>query len=228
MPAARPNKIVTVVRAIVRLGLFVGLLFGTAGRLDWWQGWGFIIFFVTAAGLLHLVMRRHDPELIERRRSLGKGTKSWDKVLLVPVVSASLFVALVAGLGVRFDWASFDGWTFWPGVILSGLGFFIVARAMMENTHFEGSVRIQTDRGHRVIDSGPYALVRHPGYVGALVSWLGMPLMLCSPWAFVPVAVGSATLVLRTALEDRTLRRELSGYARYARRVRHRLLPGVW
>jgi protein-S-isoprenylcysteine O-methyltransferase Ste14 len=96
------------------------------------------------------------------------------------------------------------------------------------NRHFEPTVRIQTDRGHTVIDTGPYALVRHPGYVAASLLVLGMPLSLGSYWASIPAILSYLLLVVRTALEDRTLQDELPGYKEYARRVRYRLLPGVW
>jgi protein-S-isoprenylcysteine O-methyltransferase Ste14 len=93
---------------------------------------------------------------------------------------------------------------------------------------FEPTVRIQTDRGHRVIDTGPYAIVRHPGYVAACVLFMGMPLSLGSFWALVPAAVSCLLLVVRTVLEDKTLRNELVGYEEYTQRVRYRLVPGVW
>ena len=100
---------------------------------------------------------------------------------------------------------------------------------MVVNPHFEKTVRIQTDRDHRLIDTGPYRIVRHPGYLGTILSFiLSAPLLLGSWWAFVPAAASTASLIVRTALEDRTLRTELAGYEDYARRVRYRLAPGIW
>ncbi len=100
--------------------------------------------------------------------------------------------------------------------------------SMVVNPFFEKTVRIQTDRGHRVIDTGPYAFVRHPGYLG-FVGWtLSAPLLLASAWAFVPAVLSVVGIVVRTALEDRTLQAELPGYPEYAARVRSRLIPGVW
>ncbi|MGB0068047.1 MAG: isoprenylcysteine carboxylmethyltransferase family protein, partial [Isosphaeraceae bacterium] len=96
------------------------------------------------------------------------------------------------------------------------------------NKFFEQTVRIQTDRGHRVIDTGPYALVRHPGYVAACLLFMGMPLALGSLWALIPAVLSCLLLVLRTIWEDRTLRDELVGYEEYTQRVRYRLVPGVW
>ena len=99
---------------------------------------------------------------------------------------------------------------------------------MVVNPFFEKTVRIQTDRGHRVVDTGPYAYVRHPGYVGFLGWILAAPLLLASVWAIVPALISVVGLVIRTALEDRTLRAELPGYPEYAARVRFRLIPGMW
>jgi protein-S-isoprenylcysteine O-methyltransferase Ste14 len=99
---------------------------------------------------------------------------------------------------------------------------------MVENRFFSGTVRIQTDREHVVVSGGPYRLVRHPGYAGSLLATICVPVVLGSWWAWVPACVSVAALVVRTALEDRVLRRELDGYAAYAARTRHRLVPGVW
>jgi protein-S-isoprenylcysteine O-methyltransferase Ste14 len=100
--------------------------------------------------------------------------------------------------------------------------------SMVVNPFFEKTVRIQTDRGHRVIDTGPYAYVRHPGYLG-FVGWiLSAPLLLASTWAVAPAVLAVAGLVIRTALEDRTLQNELTGYPEYAARVRYRLVRGIW
>jgi len=99
---------------------------------------------------------------------------------------------------------------------------------MAVNEHFELLVRIQTDRGHRVVSSGPYRIVRHPGYLAAIVGGSMTPLILGSLWAFAPVLACALLFTGRTALEDRTLREELDGYREYTRRTRHRLLPGIW
>jgi protein-S-isoprenylcysteine O-methyltransferase Ste14 len=100
---------------------------------------------------------------------------------------------------------------------------------MLVNPHFEKTVRIQRDRSHKVIDAGPYRIVRHPGYACVIPGFvLCPPLVLGSWWSFVPALAAVIVLVIRTALEDRTLRNELPGYKEYAQRVRYRLLPGVW
>jgi protein-S-isoprenylcysteine O-methyltransferase Ste14 len=228
MAAERADRGLEAVRMVIRLGLFVGLLFGAAGRLDWARGWGFLAFYVVS-GVAHvLVMRRHDPELMARRQRLGEGTKRWDKVLLGFIVTAPALVGLVGGLDVRFGWSSMPPLLFAAGAAGALAGFVAMTWAMMCNTHFEGTVRIQRDRDHRVVDGGPYRLVRHPGYVAALLVYVCLPLMVGSWWAYLPAGVSFVAMVVRTGLEDRTLRRELQGYVAYAGRVRYRLVPGVW
>lgn len=111
-------------------------------------------------------------------------------------------------------------------VILAG--YVIATHALIENRFFSGIVRIQADRGHRVISSGPYRIIRHPGYAGSLLVYAAAPVFLDAPWAFLPAVLLIIALIVRTALEDRTLRRELAGYEEYAQRVRYRLMPGVW
>jgi protein-S-isoprenylcysteine O-methyltransferase Ste14 len=135
---------------------------------------------------------------------------------------------VVAGLGVRFAWPALP-LALWPvGLVVLWSGLATSAWAMASNRHFEGTVRIQEEVGHQVVDTGPYARVRHPGYVGLILWALGSPLLLLSAVALLPAVVVTGWVVLRTALEDRFLKRELEGYADYCARVRWRLVPLVW
>jgi protein-S-isoprenylcysteine O-methyltransferase Ste14 len=135
----------------------------------------------------------------------------------------------VAGLdAVRYHWSSMPFEFVYVGIILFALAMVLIASVLVVNPYAESSVRIQTDRGHTVITSGPYRLVRHPMYVGSFLMNLGMPLILGSVWALVLTGVITLLFVWRTAHEDQTLRRELPGYEEYAARTRYRLLPGLW
>jgi protein-S-isoprenylcysteine O-methyltransferase Ste14 len=111
-------------------------------------------------------------------------------------------------------------------LFLTGLGILTWAEAV--NKFFEVTVRIQTERGHKVIDTGPYAIVRHPGYVGGILFFVGIALCLGSVWAPIPAGLAAALLILRTRWEDQTLQAELAGYKEYTERVRYKMLPGVW
>jgi protein-S-isoprenylcysteine O-methyltransferase Ste14 len=159
-----------------------------------------------------------------------KDTKKWDKVI-VPLYGIFAFyvTALIAGLDIgKYQWSVLgSGWII-PGVVLHIIGSVLIHWAMITNKHFETTVRIQQDRGHTTITSGPYKYVRHPGYVGAIPWAITMPLIIGSGYAMIPGVIASILLVVRTALEDKTLQKELAGYSEYAKKVRYRLVPGVW
>ena len=170
-----------------------------------------------------------NPAVIEHRLHTGKGTKSWDKLWLVFFTLVFLAIYIVAGFdAVRFAWSSMSPWL-WPlGLALWLPGYVLFTWAMGVNPFFEKPVRIQTEREHRVIDTGPYSFIRHPGYLGFFGWSLSTPLFLGSWWALMPATLAIIAIVIRTALEDRTLCEELAGYREYSDRVRYRLIPGVW
>jgi len=114
------------------------------------------------------------------------------------------------------------------GLALILAGYVLASYALIENAYFSGTVRIQEERGHKVVSSGPYAWVRHPGYLGSLLASLGIPLLLDSVWAFIPAIIIGVFFIIRTSLEDHFLQENLAGYREYAQKVRYRLLPGVW
>jgi protein-S-isoprenylcysteine O-methyltransferase Ste14 len=197
----------------------------------WWQAWVYAIVCILGFAVSRALAARRDPGVIaERARFLQhEDAAPWDKVLAPLVGLGGGLIPLVAGLDARFDWSPGLGL---PVEILSLLailaGYALGAWALIENPFFSGMVRIQHERDHRVVSSGPYAWVRHPGYAGALLTYLATPLFLDSLWAFVPVAFLSIVLVVRTHLEDQTLRQQLPGYPDFAGRVRYRLVPGIW
>jgi protein-S-isoprenylcysteine O-methyltransferase Ste14 len=207
-------------------------LFIAAGTVRWPEAWVFtFVYGFLAVGSRLLVAQRHPDLLVERGQAASaQGTKRWDKVL-APLVSivGSVAILVVAGLDYRFGWSpDAPAWVKVAALVAIILGFAFSTWAMLANRFFSAVVRIQSDRGHRVVDAGPYRYVRHPGYVGAVVCYLAIPFALGTLWALVPGVLASALIVARTALEDRTLRAELPGYAEYAQRVRRRLLPRVW
>ena len=201
-------------------------------RWGWWQGWVGAGLAILATVVSRVLALRKNPDLAAERgqTTSGEGTKSWDRVL-VPVVAifGPLALYVVAGLDERFAWSP----DLPVGVNLAGLvavflGYVLGTWALVENRFFSSVVRIQKDRGHTVVTSGPYRLVRHPAYSGAVGAVLGGALLLNSLWALHPAGLVVVGIVIRTALEDRTLQAELPGYAEYARQTRYRLLPGIW
>ena len=201
-------------------------LFGSAGRLDWSNAWVLLgLSFV--AGLAFIVGR--NSELAAERRNIKAG-KSWDKVLVsITVLLGPMAVWITAGLDHRLHWSNgTSSVAFTAGVAAAVFSAALIAWAMRSNRFFSSVVRIQKDRGHTVVDGGPYRFIRHPGYAGMSVFTLVTPLILGSDWALVPAAGTASVIVLRTIMEDSTLHNELDGYADYARRVRYRLLPAIW
>lgn len=232
--AVQPLTPNLLIRLIVTY-LFIPLvLWVSGGDFGWWQAWVFTLLIVTAGvGGRMWAERRHPGLLAERQRTKFVATpdvKSWDKVLAPLMgVSVSFPLVIVAGLDHRLAWSpEFPLWLNLLGFILIAIGYAFAVWALVENRFFSSMVRIQTDRGHVVCESGPYRIVRHPGYAGNILPLPGIVLALGSVWTLIPAAVALIIVVIRTALEDRTLQEELPGYRDYARRVRYRLIPGIY
>jgi protein-S-isoprenylcysteine O-methyltransferase Ste14 len=218
-----------VAQRLALLLIFAWLLFWSAGRWDWSRGWAYLaaVLLVEACSLVLLVSRA--PETLNQRGIGHSGIKWFDKVFAVLWLVFGLGTAVVAGLdAVRFHWSSLPWPLFYVALAVLLLASAFATWAMLENEHFEQFVRIQKERGHRVVTTGPYRFVRHPGYLGAIVGALVTPLMLGSAWTFVPAGIVALLFAVRTHLEDKTLRLELPGYQEYAQRTRFRLVPFVW
>jgi protein-S-isoprenylcysteine O-methyltransferase Ste14 len=200
-------------------------------RWDWWEAWVYAIICILSFAISRVLAARRHPDLIaERARYMQQeNTKPWDKQLAPFLGLGGVLVLVLAGLDALLDWSSAFSL---PVRIVSLLiilaGYALTSYALIENRFFSGTARIQTDRGHQVVSSGPYRWMRHPGYAGAILTYLATPLFLDSLWAFLPTVFITILMVVRTALEDRFLQDELEGYRDYARRTRYRLLPGVW
>jgi len=221
----------TVMRLIVVLIVFPLIPMILSGDWAWWEAWAYAILNILSfVASRVLAAQRHPDLLAERARSIDlQGAKSWDKILAPMLAFGNLLILIVAGLDRLFDWTlPFSPGTKIVALIVMLLGYLLGSWALIENRFFSGVVRIQTDRGHRVVSTGPYRLIRHPGYAGALWAYLAIPLLLDSAWAFIPALLLVGVLVLRTALEDRTLQEELPGYKEFARKTRFRLIPWVW
>jgi protein-S-isoprenylcysteine O-methyltransferase Ste14 len=221
-------------KRIVQVTLFTTLwivaLFVAAGRWDWTRGWLFVALYLAGMGALAAIVRRTQPDLLAARAQWRrKDAKPFDKVFLAIFAPLATAQPAVAGLDVeRFHWSSMPPRVLYAGIALFVPAFALMAWAMAVNPHAETTVRIQTDRGHRVVTAGPYRFVRHPMYVGAMLLYVASALVLGSLWALVTAGLIAGALVCRTALEDRTLRRELPGYEDFASRTRYRLVPGLW
>src|SRR5512139_3677173 len=220
------------IRLIFTYLLIPLILMLCGGDVGWWQAWVYsLLIFAAGIGGRIWAERRHPGILAERLAfENAPGVKSWDKVLApLMAISVGFPLVIVAGLDHRYGWSpEFPLWANILGLILIAVGYAFAVWALVENRFFSGVVRIQTDRGHVVCDTGPYRIVRHPGYAGNLVPLPGIVLALSSVWTLIPAVAALIITVTRTALEDRTLQEELPGYREYAQRVRYRLIPGIY
>ena len=228
-PTFTPRQWVRLVMTYLLIPLML-LLWG--GDWSWWQAWVYtLLILATGVGGRLWAERRHPGLLAERANfDAAEDVKPWDKVLApLMALSTSFPLVIVAGLDHHFGWSpEFPLWLTLCGLLLIAAGYAFGTWALVENRFFSGIVRIQTDRGHSVCDSGPYRIVRHPGYAGNILPLPGMVLAFSSLWTIIPAIVALIVIVLRTTLEDRTLQAELPGYRDYAQRVRYRLIPGIY
>lgn len=208
--------------------IFIAVLFFlSAGSLAWIQGWivASIMFTGNVVGTLLI-----DPEMLQKPAGAKSGDRP-DDALLASIMGrlGPIVIIITSGLDFRFGWSE----PFPPVLAILGLIFFTLGDvltlwATKENRFFSSVVLIQKERGHHVITTGPYRIVRHPGYLGSIIFLLAMPFALASYWALIPAVITIIVSFVRTDREDNTLKRELEGYSRYAERVRYRIIPGVW
>ena len=222
-------------RLIVQLLLWSaitgGLLFTGAGTLRWTEGWLFLGLWFATGLASSLALARDNPAILEERmRPPRQSThKGWDKPILAAILIGWAALHFVAGVdAVRWRWSNNPASIEVAGAALMLAGFYGMHRALRENAYAAPIVKIDAERGHRVIDTGPYAVVRHPMYAGAVLYLLGTALLLGSWMALAIGAALSCLLALRAVWEEDALKAELPGYAAYAERVRFRIVPEVW
>jgi protein-S-isoprenylcysteine O-methyltransferase Ste14 len=228
-----PGGMVAALKALASLAVWlafmIAVMFGAAGTWDWPRGWLFLGAYCLLTAVACVWLWVTNPEIFAARRKIQKGTKAWDQVLTVVIIITFVGIMVVPALDDgRFHWAPQGDGVVALGYVLFAPGFMGFAWAQSVNRNFEASVRIQTDRGHEVISSGPYAIVRHPGYAFAILMIAGMPLAMGSLYGLIPAGVLLLLVLIRTLGEDATLKAELPGYREYAARVKQRWIPGVW
>jgi protein-S-isoprenylcysteine O-methyltransferase Ste14 len=220
------RRIATVLSATAASG---AILFAAAGRLDWFRGWVYLALHFACVTVAAVFLALTNPELLNERGKRHSNTEPFEKLFAVAYVVLLTGLPLVAGLdAVRFGWSSPPPWIAYPGALLFVGGEAVIIGCMRVNPFLETTVRVQPERGQRVIRAGPYRLIRHPMYAGLILQNLAVPLVLGSPWAFVPASLIGALFAGRAYLEDRVLRQKLWGYAQYAEVTRYLIVPGVW
>ena len=209
--------------------VFFSILFISAGRIYYWQGLIYVIIGLLM-GLLNYTVLRIDPELLKERSKPGEGTKTWDKAILGLSFLLTISMYITAGLDSgRYHWSPDFHWSLCLlGIILTMSGQLLFLIAQKQNKFFSSTVRIQTDREHVVCETGLYKNVRHPAYLGSIIQALGFPLLLGSLWSIIPIVLLIILTIIRTNLEDKTLKIELKGYTEYSNKTRYMIIPYIW
>jgi protein-S-isoprenylcysteine O-methyltransferase Ste14 len=209
--------------------LFFSVLFISAGRIDYWQGWIYVIIGLVMLSLNYTILHI-DAELMKERSKPGEGAKKWDKLLLGLSFPILIIMFIVAGLDSgRYHWSPDLHWSLYAlGIILTTVGQLLFLIAQKQNKFFSSTVRIQTERGHTVWETGLYKVVRHPAYLGNIMQTLGFPILFGSFWSIIPVSLSMLLILIRTYLEDRTLMNELNGYREYTNKTRYKIIPYIW
>jgi protein-S-isoprenylcysteine O-methyltransferase Ste14 len=217
--------------AIVGLAIMLVLLFVPAGTLAWPAGWIFLLEFGIASALITRWLRRHNPALLEERMKplIQRDQKPWDRKLMTVFLFlwCAWFVAMTLD-AARFRWSDMPLWLHVAGALAIAVAMCIMFLVMRTNAFAATVVKIQAERGHRVISDGPYAVVRHPMYGGTLLLIAGIPLLLGSWWGLALAPMIVLLFAVRAVMEERTLMAELPGYTDYAARVHYRMVPFVW
>ena len=220
-------------RATVQLAIcFViwgGLLFLSAGDFTWLRGWLHVGLWMITFLVNATVLFKFNRELVSARLKPQWSSERSDTILLMLFLPVTLAIPVIAGLdAVRYRWSSLPSWLVYAGITLHTVGDVFLLWTMVVNPFLEKTIRVQTERGHRVITTGPYARVRHPMYSGVVLMILAVPLMLGSVWTFAPAVAMTLLLMARILVEERLLRRDLPGYEEYLRKTRWKIIPGVW
>ena len=215
--------------ALAALAVVMGLLlFVSAGTIHYWQAWVYLSIFMGASVLTTLYLMRKDPALLERRMSGGPTAEKRPTQRFIMLCTSIGFIALlvVPAFDHRFGWSNVPLCVVLVGDVLVAVGFALIVRVYRENTF--SSATIEVIEGQQIISTGPYAIVRHPMYASAFLYLIGTPLALGSYWGLLPIAAMMPFLIWRLLDEERLLAAELPGYSDYQKKVRFRLVPGIW
>ncbi len=216
--------------ASVMLLVQIIIFFVSAGHVADPRPWLYFGTVLAHYSVSTAVQYKLNPQLVvQRLKRKREGSKLWDEILMrASNLMVLISIPAIAGLDGRFHWSNLDAYFAVVGFVFVAVSSVLLNWAMIVNPHFEPTVRIQKERNHKVITSGPYNIVRHPGYLAAILFAISIPLIIGSVFAFIPVGIYALLVIIRTGLEDKTLQEELEGYSEYTRQIRYRLFPGIW
>jgi protein-S-isoprenylcysteine O-methyltransferase Ste14 len=208
--------------------IMAAIIFLPARTLDYWQAWIFLAVFFGSVLAITFYLMKNDPKLLERRVNAGPGAEQGKTQKIIQSLAAIAFIAMfvVSALDHRFAWSAVPPYVSVLGDVLVALGLYFVFLVFKENSFASGTIEVGAEQ--RVIATGPYALVRHPMYIGALVMLLGVPLALGSCWGVLTIIPMVLVLVARLLNEEKFLAKNLAGYSEYQTKVKSRLLPLIW
>jgi protein-S-isoprenylcysteine O-methyltransferase Ste14 len=218
-----------ILKHVVGSTVFFLIIFISAGKLNYWQGLVYAAIGLLMSILSYTVLSP-DPGLLAERGKPGEGSKKWDKSILLLSFVITLSMYIIAGFDSgRYHWSpDFPSVLSIVGAVLTITGQFLFLLAQKQNKFFSSTVRIQTDRNHVVCSGGLYSIIRHPGYMGSIIQAIGFPLLFESLWSIIPVSLLIVIQIIRTHMEDKTLKDELKGYTEYASNIKYRLIPYVY
>jgi protein-S-isoprenylcysteine O-methyltransferase Ste14 len=218
-----PNRIIQVLSGLV---LMAAAFFIAAGTLGVPRAWLHFALYSAYLVANFAVFYKLAPGIIRERSEIKQGTKPWELVFAALYTVSVFAIYAAAGLDARFGWSYLDLSFCILGILLFAASSAFISWAMVSNKFFDLTVAKQ--EGRKAVNSGPYAIIRHPGYAGMIVMYASAPLVLGSAVSLIPAAILAIAFIWRTALEDATLQKELDGYAEYAKKVKYRLIPGIW
>lgn len=229
-PKLNKSGVIYIIRVYLQLLMMLLSFFVAAGNLRVTRAWIYFGVVAVVDVVTSLLLIKYNPDLLNERAKERKNTKNWDKPLMGFYILIAFFgIHIVAGLDAyRFGWSALSVSCFIPGLMVYLLSVLFGAWAMIVNKHFEATARIQNDREHKVIQEGPYRIIRHPGYLSIISGMIAIPLMIGSLYAFLCSFAVIIIISIRTALEDKMLQHELNGYCDYTKKVKYRLIPFIW
>ena len=222
----RLSKPMIIIQFLLAIPVMMAILFWPAGTLRWTEAWIYIIIQLGYSVIMVLYFLKHNPNMIKTRMEMKLPPKLWDRIVMIPVILAMISLLIIPGLDLRYNWSNIHIYIETLGFIGFLTALYWIFLVMKENSYLLKTVEIQ--KNQKVVSTGPYSIVRHPMYSASILMIFSIAFALGSLYALIPAALSSLFLIIRTHLEDNTLKKELKGYKAYTKKTKYRLLPNIW